>query len=486
MKTWWVLMLALLSCQPTSALYDKKTTIRASSAEARAGSLSPVSWSVPNWFIDPSNTTGCASDNNNGTSATCGTTGVGPLSTWNELNGGRWQCFGGPASCPMLRQETTVTFLSAQTTNTDHVCPRPSQQNGSSLVLQGNLGTAQQVATGSLASVTSKNRSSGTLLSATLPTGAATGLLIKNTTHLSFAWIHTLVSGNTWNISQPFAPITVPATNFLAPTEVDTWANTDSVVIYNPSAVYIDCLEGTFGNFNNNGNLANGFSIYHLTITSPGDTYLFTPSRFGDNTYLIETSSIRLPSFRVGTEDNWAIMMNDFDPIGISTASTNSRAAQLYLYGGIIGQPNASPGGSATLGAGGFLIDEDTIISGGSGTQFVLQGQLGQLYIDTATIGFVNSSAIPLNDFSIWGPGTLSVDDGGRLKYKSGATGAATSLLVSNLRINRQSASCIGIPSSATLSTTCNTSVTTANLDASLGTTSGCLYAPGGGAFCNY
>ena len=478
-----ILALAAVACSSTP-LTEKP--IRASSAQARAGSLSPVSWTVPNWYIDPSNSTGCASDNNNGTSATCGTVGVGPLSTWSELNAGRWQCFGGPASCPVIRQNTAVTFLSSQTSNSDHICPRPSLQNGSSFVLQGNLGTAQQIATGSLSSVTSKNRSSGTLLSATLPVGAATGLLIKNTTHLSYAWIHTLVSGNTWNISQPFAPITVPATNFLIPTEVDTWANTDSIVIYAPSNEYIECLEGVFGNFNNNGNLANGFSIYHLTMSSPGDTYQFTPSRLSDNTYLIEMSSVRLPSFRVGTEDNWATMMNVFDPIGISTASTTSRAAQIYLFGGIIGQAGASPGGSATLGAGGFLIDEDTIIAGGSGTQFILQGQLGQIYIDTSTIGSVNSSAIPLNDLAIWGPGLLSVDDGGRLKYKSGATGAATSLLVSNLLINRQSASCVGIPSSATLSTTCNVTVTAANLDANLGATSGCLYAPGGGSFCNY
>src|SRR5579859_7853982 len=81
---------------------------------------------VPQWYVDPGNVTGCASDSNNGTTATCGSQpGIGPLLTWNALNTQRWGCTGG-LPCPRLLQSTNITFLSSQTGTGDPIVFQPS------------------------------------------------------------------------------------------------------------------------------------------------------------------------------------------------------------------------------------------------------------------------------------------------------------------------------------------------------------------------
>ena len=76
----------------------------------------PSSLTVAQWYIDPQNSSTCASDQNNGTSSTCGgsdSTGTsnGPMLTAYGLVTGRWSCQSSVQGCPRIPQTTTITYL---------------------------------------------------------------------------------------------------------------------------------------------------------------------------------------------------------------------------------------------------------------------------------------------------------------------------------------------------------------------------------------
>jgi len=143
-------------------------------ARPRVGLAGPSAWTVPAWWVDPGNASGCASDNNTGTSATCAAGGVGPLLTFGAIVA-RWGTLE-----PVLYQNTTITFLSSQTSNADPVILRPYLA-GAYLIVQGVIGASQQVATGTLSGVTAKNQATNTLFSATL-NGFTTAYSLNGTT----------------------------------------------------------------------------------------------------------------------------------------------------------------------------------------------------------------------------------------------------------------------------------------------------------------
>ena len=87
----------------------------------------PPSWTVPNWYIDPQNTTTCASDSNSGTSATCGGAGIGPIVTYQELNVHRWGCQGSPSACPdFAKTRRSTSSASRRTRRTSSFSTRQS------------------------------------------------------------------------------------------------------------------------------------------------------------------------------------------------------------------------------------------------------------------------------------------------------------------------------------------------------------------------
>ena len=73
--------------------------------------IPPPSWGVPNWYLDFANSTGCASDANSGTSATCGGAGVGPLLHVSQLYA-RWGTHSPTLNPPS--SQTVITVLSSQ------------------------------------------------------------------------------------------------------------------------------------------------------------------------------------------------------------------------------------------------------------------------------------------------------------------------------------------------------------------------------------
>src|SRR5579862_8508213 len=80
------------------------------------------------WFVDPANSTGLASDNNSGLTATT------PLLTWSQIVQ-RWGSI-----TPLLPQTTVIKFLSSQPVGVDNIVARPIMGGvGSAFFILGGL-----------------------------------------------------------------------------------------------------------------------------------------------------------------------------------------------------------------------------------------------------------------------------------------------------------------------------------------------------------
>ena len=377
-------------------------------------------WQVANWFIDPS----LGSDGYTGQNSvfTSGTTG--PLKTWGEL-----AIRYGTAS-PRLRQNTTITFVSSHTDNTDPVYFMPYIENGAQLTLKGAFGSAQQVGAGTLNVVTPKNRNTPQLLTSsfTLSSGAvAVGNVIVNSTHSSVAWVYQSLGGGVFAISQPMAPVVLPFD--INPTaEVDTWTTGDTVTIYQPTAINIVNFTPTIIDWNST--LNNTPNIYRLNIFDPqllfGTTY-FDPVTLG-TICLLEMQVQRAAChvfeprqlLQPRCNNVWYAggLTNTYSVAPANTA-VSSGAYNLALGGGIISGPNAFRHGFE-----GISLTLDVIIAGGGiipGT-FVQNLGAGAIYIESGVIlqisGNCNLRTAPLN--IIWGPGTLNVQGDARVVYTGG------------------------------------------------------------------
>lgn len=445
----------------------------------------PPSWSVANWYIDPANVTGCASDSGSGTSATC-SAGNGPLLTFQELNVHRWGCIGNGSACPRISRSVTITFLSSQAPDTDPIYIFSAVELGAKLTIQGVLNATTQVATGTLNVVTAKNRNTPQLLNTTFntTTGAfAVGQLLVNTMHASRAWIYTAGAGSSFNISQPLTASTVPPT--LYPTEV-TWLNNDTVTAYLPPQINLGAVRTVVEKYDTNFN--NQTTIYQLRIIDSAGTH-FDATTVDDHVNFAETYSDRKVVLQDGAQDEVAsVFQNNFIKGIVGGVPLGIRSGSPFILGGVTGGNGAADELSNRFA--GATIDLDAILTGETDVGTALWGTA---YIEsTYTINAYQESNFTDEPNGggtqiLWGPGSLNAVSTSRIFYPAGATGgAATFKLTGGLTLNGQTKGCIAQPGAATIGA-CNTAAATgANLDTANGSTTGCLVALGGASFCNY
>jgi hypothetical protein len=262
---------------------------------------SPPSFTVPDWYLDPANRTGCASNSNSCTSATCGSAGIGPCVTVGEVTSHRW----GTIS-PMLPQTTTLHLLSSETLNQEAIVLNPTTVgNGPSMfIIDGSLGLST-VASFSLGAVTQKTRGNpGTLLQvANLPAGAAAGEMIYDSAHPSYAFIDSM-NGSTGTITQPLDAPTLTTPNAEpAPSEVD-WLTSyagDAAVLYALPGLNLRSAQPTGGDAPTTGAL---------------------PTFWMQDVRVLDSS---------GAPGNSTI---NFEPIGMGTIVTNSRIDSYFNFDG--------------------------------------------------------------------------------------------------------------------------------------------------------
>lgn len=467
-----LLLLADLSLSLTGCPDKGDTSDGGGGARHRLGITAnryiPNSWQVPAWFIDPANSTGCASDSNNGTSATC-SGAAGPLLTWHHLNDELWGCESAAGGgCPRLQQSTTITFLSSHPDATDPVYFYPAIENQAVVQLVGALGSAQQIATGVLSNVTAKNRSTPQLLLA--QSGAtAVNQLVVNATHASRAWTYKLSSGSIYSMTEPSVAVTIPGG---CGAGVDTWANGDTVTVYQPVSVNIvdvgaktEQLSGANSNY--------VVYLYNLNIYGPGSF----DNAFLSNVYAMEMSTARyvtlFGSAQFGLNECNSVFNN-----GVRTAYSSVSAT---FNGGALGSS-----GQNTVLSNSNLVN-DVIVGGGTSIGGItnLVPASGPAYIDTGKVLTV-LSAFNGSAGIWWGPGTINVAGGGRFLYASTAT---ANLLVGALQLNGGTTG-NSVFTSSNVDTVCGgITVNKANLDAAASATcastgfGGLAYNLGGGAF---
>jgi len=207
----------------------------------------PASWKQTAWFIDNANSTGCASDNNRTCSSSSCTSGDGPCLTYGSI-ATRWGTY-----YPKLQQATVVTVI-GNMASSDIIYAGPAVEGTSSL-LSVSCALPTPTWTGTLGTVTAKNRTTAQLTTAVITAaGVAANQLIINTTHPSYNWTKSN-SGTTWTVSEPISGCSAPATS-CAPAESD-WTNAtnngDTVAGYTLPNIYMVAANPTTNNSINFG-----------------------------------------------------------------------------------------------------------------------------------------------------------------------------------------------------------------------------------------
>jgi hypothetical protein len=217
----------------------------------------PVSWTVPAWFVDPSDVSGAASDRNS-----C-TTALKPCATYQEIAAHRWGTFS-----PRLRSNVTIAFISGASNDHDPVIFTPFYEMVDTvspvIVLEGPLGANQQIATGTIGGVVLTTRANN-LAPATATFSVPVGLhqLVFDSTHPSYFWTSLNTGGNTWELTQPLAPYNA---GLAQPTKTApvTIVNGDAFTTYNPVSLTFEKVaaqnDGTTGHI----------LLYHLTVGPDG------------------------------------------------------------------------------------------------------------------------------------------------------------------------------------------------------------------------
>ncbi len=421
----------------------------------------PSSWTKAHWYIDPANSTGAASDSNACTSTTA------PCLTYGHIES-LWGTYS-----PQLAQNTTITFLSSQPDDTDPVYFSPLIENATMVTIEGALGPAQQVATGTLSNVVPKSQAAGQLWQATLPAGVSPGQLVVNTTRTSRAWVYKSAGGDSWLLSQPMASSNLAS---VFPGETDNWANGDTVVVYQP--VTVDLAQVTpivaggnvpyfsYSNFSLN--------VYQLTVAD-GSVDAAAPAQddfqVGTKVNLVESSVRKTVSVQGGASEYDVEFGND--DFTQSIATTTGPIA-VDFWGG-----QTRYGGGQTMSLNGGELAGDIVLSGEC--DVYQGGDIDSAFIDTGSALVLRSGLVsayqwgsPLN---FWGPGSMDVVGNTRLEYPPNATASSIFLEAGGLFLNVDPSLIEGsaVPGSSTACAvdasgdwTCGIAVTPANLDTAI------------------
>ena len=436
----------------------------------------PASWFQAAWFVDPANTSTCASDSN----ATCGqstcTAGVpgtadGPCLSYTQI-ASRWGTYS-----PRLQQVTTVTFMSSQSTEGDPIYWTPSLEQSAQAIIACTLPTPSQ--TGTLGVGTAaKNRATPALQQAQFASAAVVGQWVNNTTKGSSAWVNLLNSGTTYFMSQPLTTALPPGT-FVS--EDNLWASGNAYSIYTLNNINLANFQPVVEG-NNAATPAPG-AVEHCNIISP----------LNHNDNLIINDTVQMLEMGATTR-TVRLTASPIDYDTGATNFTNVNIAALFSYystSSALGVSVPIIGGRIGLLFGSASPTCDTLVLTGAGLN---QAQIGPVYLTSGlTIGitgnnfFGDASGDGCAGAGFWGPGSVNIQGISRVSYAAGAGQAVLAFEnTGTLRINTLATSCLLNPAAGTTTFTCNETVSAASLDTVLGASiaNGCFFS-GGGSICN-
>ena len=449
--------------------------------------ITPASWNVPTWYINGST----GADSNSCTSS------GSPCKTWGEIAYHRWG-----TTSPIHSVNVAFNITGSQTSpGSDPVIYKPilsviggadaAAETPVYVTFTGTL-TAGSATTFTL--ISAKTRSSNTRFRGTFSVTPTVEQLLQNTTHPSYAW--DTLSAN--NITQPLTATSISSNSFSTiGTEVDTWATSDSVTPNTmPSFNFMDvepimaCLQGSCG-----------VTITHILVpenisagTQPGDDQVV----FGDAVQLIENvfeKQVVFTQRRVNYIQSYTCINNAFvsgiltsPPAANSIVSSNDNVSMSVNAGYLF--PQGALAGTGSVQLTNTLLDYDVWLKTSGSAPLQLRGlnYAGLVEFESKALiqyGVFDVTSTEASGNTVWGAsGTLDSGNGWVI-YASGASGAANSIPITNLKIGGGTVCSQEIPSSATPFTGNKTVSAAAALDTLLGATSGSCQA-GGSGFKNF
>ena len=359
--------LAQAACTGADGTWHCKSQKPIVMAATGAPPTKPVSWTVPQWYVDPQNSSATASDTNN-----CTTTSTPCLTVAQIFS--RWG-----TNAPVLTVNVTITWLSGDSVATDPGVFGPTNAGGD-LILIGALPAATFTGTLNVVTqaITNPDAGVGNELQSTFTTATgavAANMLLVNTTHASRAFAQRNLGSGNWQITQPFTAYVPP---FGFPSAVNTWLSGDSISGYVPLSVVIPYIYG------------GGLTILS-DITTTALLQMFAPT----DLFIFESVlSAGLPIFS-GGETSLYNCITTSSP-GLYVSGTN-----MAITGGATS--NVSVITAASFGSNTILSGTNTV------SNFFLQHTA---YLDTGAILTVSGNSANVTVGNLFGPGTLNVASG--------------------------------------------------------------------------
>lgn len=417
------------------------------------------------WFLDPSNTSTCASDGNDCAQSSCGPGGTqGPCVHWSTI-ARRWGN-GFLNYSPHTNVDVTFTLMSSQI-DVDPIIFKPVQLPVADGGTVGNgqtflfLCTKTAAATTTISTLTAKNQLSNQPLQVTFGTAPVMGQMIQNTTHSSIAW---QPNGNALtDISQPVAPGT--STGSGAPItvepEVNTWATTDAITIYTlPQWQFLDIEPMQMGWAGSTVTIIqNCFNPENHSISvQPGDDKTI----LGNGVQFVESYSERnivtaLTSESYSCNSNIlnSNLVGGFNggPQVSTPPSSGGKACPYYISAGGVSNQNVSGVGATAFQNVALIHDVSLHTHSGTGFPFLVSGYSYAGSVETyntqdivqVTSGGVlslrNETALTVGENSlVWGGGKVNAN-GGWVYYAAAAIDAGV-LNTTTLQINGAATGC--------------------------------------------
>lgn len=311
-------------------------------------------------IVDPANATGVATATGTSTATVDGSTGR-VFNSWANLVAA-W----GTAS-PMFDTTTEIVFASGNVA-TDPIFFYPMSTKAIAVTIRAPL---QLLANITLAGVVAKNRTAGAnspLVADLTAVFLVNSILVNTTRGNSVAHLFKNTAGTTWQLSQPFTPIAMPTTTL--PSEVDTWANGDSVNVFSCINLFVTAWipQLTAASFAGTANYANFYRV-RLNVPAPAGTGILLGA-----VNLVESISVNaiLP---YGPANGVTGFVNHHWEVGGILAQS---AQNCRIVGGVAG-----PGTAMGFMGRQHSIDGDFIAGGGLTFDGGL-AVLGFVYIDVA------------------------------------------------------------------------------------------------------
>lgn len=463
------------------------------------------------WFFDPSNSSGCAADNNSSCGlSTCGTAGDGPCVHFSEI-ASRWAGFAAGTDAvnlvnltPLTVAPTTITQMSSMsaaqlTSDPITLTPRFSSRDGGSGNWLTFVCTLPAPNTCTLGVVTAKNRTTtpGTELSSTFlntTDGGSCGVgplqLVHNTTHNSWAWIR--ASGGGFRITQPLLTSALNvggAVSIPVSAEVDTWAAADAVNVYaslvqtkitkirpytefqgpnEAGFVVVQNCDLTFSGLENNGD--NTIDVGRNVLLQDGQS---------DYVVAVDDAYVNDNGATAGSS-NWAYtggFSGGFRGSSVQPSATGQGLGLWQILGGMTYQQGAQVPNAVFNGV---HLDADTVLWGGSRLVFTGYNSAGYLDLESPGGFTMSDGVLDLKTFNEYGGNVLwsrlspTVNAGeGTIVFPFGSSGG-TSAFPGSPTLQGQAASAGYLYGQAASALQFNVAFTPANLNT----------FPDGGALC--